>query len=652
MFQRQLVSLRSMTLFILGTIAFHPNHANTLLRLASSSTPFLKNAVLVKPLESEKKLSLTVWLKLRHQKKLAQLAQDVYDPNSSRYQQFLTKAVYERDFAPGEPREAAVKAFFIAHGMQAKSVRHHILVSGTVRQIEQALQLKLNQYKYQNQLVYAPSSAPKLDSSVAQYILDISGLSTLPEYQSNSDSIQNNNKESHDLNFLWDSFRPTATPTNISLQGFTGAQLQKVYNLKNIPAINGVHLQGEGQTLVIVDKCGTNGPADILSDANQYFNANGIKPFMPSGPLKNFSIIKPDGSRFTGCPNASAFSREIVLDIESSHTLAPGDNTVLVLGPSDQKSILMEVINTLIQDNYTIAGFSNAYVISNSWSGPEQSIDHSLEAMLELAAASGISVNFSSGDCGDNTYSTQSKCTGSGHSSLAVNYPSSSAYVTAVGATALFVDSRYAYAFETVWGSVKPENASYVYDGGTGGGISQFYGPVGWQGSISNFTAGGYGVISTYGNRRALPDIAMLGDPRTGLLIVAQGAVVQDGGTSLACPLFSATLLLVNQARSLLNKETPIGHAAPYLYQMNQALVSSRSINLIIPPALIINGAIPAPTTSIQGTPTPASSFMLNNYIFGWDSSLSVEPEAQYWNDAVGVGSPNIPNFVHTMANF
>ncbi|MDI1351609.1 MAG: S8 family serine peptidase, partial [bacterium] len=370
-----------------------------------------------------------------------------------------------------------------------------------------------------------------------------------------------------------------------------------------------------------------------------------------SGSGKNFAIINANGTPFKSCPNASSFSTEIALDVESSHTIAPGGNTVLVLGRSDQKSTLTDVITSLIRNKYTIAGFSNSYVISNSWSGIERTRDTSLETTLELAAAAGISVNFSSGDCGDNTYSNNKKCTSSSSSPPTVDYPSSSAYVTAVGATALFVDKHFRYAFETVWGTVKKLNGILSYDGGTGGGISQFYGPVSWQVPISNFTAGGYGLISHYGNHRALPDIAMLGDPRTGLLITAHNAQVQDGGTSLACPLFSATLVLVNQARNLLHKGTPIGQAAPYLYQKNAVLLAKRALNLIVPPALIISGATPPPATSINGTPAPASAFSIKNKTFGWDSSLTVEPEEQFWNDGVGVGSPNIPNFVQTMAN-
>ncbi len=633
------------------TLLVMTSYASPVVSLPSPGLNLLSRAAMIKPVASETSISFMVWLKLRNKKALDQLVQDVYDVHSSRYHQFLTYATYEKEFAPSSEAEKAVQKFFISHGMQTQVINHGIRVMGTAAQIKQALQVQMNYYKYQNETVYANSTAPTLTPEIAQYVSEISGLSTIPEFRSNLESVNSNkNKTYHNLNFIWRNFAPYAIPTDISLQGFSGANLQKTYGLANIPTINGVHLDGAGQTLIVVDKCGSNGPAAILSDANQYFNGNGITPFNTAGPGKNFAVINPDGTPFITCPGGSSFSREIVLDVEASHTIAPADNTVLVLG-TDQKTTLIATISNLTQNNYTIAGFPNAYVISNSWSGPESSLDSALESALQVAAASGISVDFSSGDCGDNTYPTSTKCTGTWPGPLQVNYPSSSAYVTAVGATAVFVDSTYRYAFETVWGKVKTISGTLSYDGGTGGGVSQLVSHVNWQDSITGFTAGGYGLISSNGNRRAVPDVAMLGDPTTGLLIIAEGQPVQDGGTSLACPLFSATLVLVNQARNLLNKGTPIGHAAPYLYQRNQQLLSSRSINLIIPPAVIISGATTPPFTTIQGTPTPASAFTINNDTFGWDSALTLEPEAQFWNDSVGVGSPNLPNFVITMAN-
>lgn len=628
----------------------YADKVSTLSPLPNAGSRLLSQSQLMEPVSKDTELLLHIWLKFRHPKELDQLVQEVYDPNSSHYQQFLTTPLYEERFAPSQNAVNKVQHFFLEQGMRADVVNHHLRVLGSVAQIERALHLKINYYRYQNALFYANAQAPKLPSDLAHYVTEITGLNTLPEWQESALVPQEiSHAPPKNLAFIWQHVIPEAHPTSISLQGFSGANLQKTYNLKQIPKINGVPLNGAGQTLVIVDKCGTNGPSQILSDANQYFNMNNITPFITKGPLKNFAIINPDGTPFTSCPNASSFSREIVLDIEASHTIAPGNNTALVLG-TNQRTTLMEVIDTLIHNHFTIAGFSNAYVISNSWSSQETD-DAVLESSLKLAAAAGISVNFSSGDCGDNTYTNAGKCNGSWPSAPTVNYPSSSAYVTAVGATALFVDNLYRYAFETVWGTVASVNGVLSFTGGTGGGISQYYGPVSWQKSIKNFTAGGYGVISDQGNHRALPDIAMLGDPRTGLLIIANGSQVQDGGTSLACPLFSATLLLVNQARALLNKGTPIGQAAVYLYRKNKLLSEKKALRLIIPPSTIISGSTPPPTTWIHNTPAPASSFTIGEVTFGWDSSLTIEPENQFWNDAVGVGSPNIPNFVMAMAD-
>lgn len=627
----------------------HFAHSMQQLQTVSSTVLSLpKQAKLIKPSSLEKRLSFHVWLSIRNQDKLVQFVKEVYNAASPLYQQFLTADDYNRDFAPMPEVEKKVQAFFIQQGMDATIVNHSIQVTGTVKQINQALHIKLNDYQYDHHTFHAFVHPPKLPLSVAQHVQELTDLNQFSYYRPNVSQTNVMDSSVESLDFKWPDVMQTALPTTLSLKGFTGTNLQTTYQLSNIPSVQGVPIDGAGQTLVIVDKCGTNGPDQILKDANQYFKVNGIKPFVTKGPLKNFAIINPDGTPFTSCSSAASYSQEIVLDVESSHTIAPGNNTVLVLSNSDVKSALMQVTQTLIQNHYSIAGFSNASVISNSWSSPEI-YDPTLETALGAAAAAGISVNFSSGDCGDNTYPTAKKCTGSA-SSPKTEYPSSSAYVTAIGATALFVDANYQYAFETVWGTVKPTGTGYAYDGGTGGGISKLYPAVPWQNVISNFTAGGYGVINNSPGR-ALPDIAMLGDPQTGLLIISNGAVVQDGGTSLACPLFSSTLLLVNQVRALLQKSSPIGQAAPYLYQNIDLLQSRHALNLIVPPAQIISGATPPPAITIHNTPAPASAFMIKNTIIGWDSSLTVEPENQFWNDAVGVGSPNIPNFVMTMAN-
>lgn len=667
---------------IFPVIISYAEKSHSLMKLPNPGLNLIEKATWIEPMAPADKLQFTAWLKIRNKPELDKLVKEVYDPNSPRYHQFLTKEEYEQKYAPTNQVEQAVQNYFTAFGMQAKIINHSVQVAGTVQQIKHALNVQMNYYQYKNKKIYANPTAPQLKPEIAKYIAEITGLSNIhPFYINRLDAEDVTHKhQAHPLNFVWKNpFTPKANPTTQSLNGFSGAQLQTTYNISNIPTVNGSHINGSGQTLVIVDNCSLlNGQlytrAQIVSDANQYFTSNGINPFHTSGPNYNFAIVNPDGTTYTdaNCTASSDFPpQEIAIDIQSSHTIAPRDNTVLVLSNTGTPSGLIGIINFLLQNNFTVAGFPNAYVISNSWSFPETEFQSAiLEQTLQLAAAAGISVNFSSGDCGDNSYTSppeadthQSKCKGNG-TPVVPRYPPTSAYVTAVGGTSMFVDQNYRYAFETVWGTVAFNSfyGAISYIEGSSGGISSIYGPVPWQSSLIGFTAGGYGTINALSGR-SVPDIAMLADFNTPLHIVYKGKTSLGFGTSLACPLFSGTLVLVNQVRRLLNKGTPIGQAAPYLYTMNSTLLSSRSLNLITPPAQILSGALPPLPLSITVgqpgstviTPVPASAFTIiksgQQITFGWDSSLTIEPENQFWNDAVGVGSPNIPNFVLTMGN-
>ena len=164
------------------------------------------------------------------------------------------------------------------------------------------------------------------------------------------------------------------------------------------------------------------------------------------------------------------------------------------------------------------------------------------------------------------------------------------------------------------------------------------------------FTAGGYnaGTVGQY-NKRAIPDIAMLADLYTGLLMYSHDCNgCATGGASLATPLFSGTLTLVNQARALTaGAPKPLGQAAPYFYTKNAALLRAQALRLITSPHQIISGAEPVP-----GYPSAFqlySALFSQQVTFNWDSSLTII-ENQFWNDVVGVGSPNLPNFVALMA--
>lgn len=607
-----------------------PTHADIKkdrIEVNSPVLPLLQNAKLVKSLEPSKMIQFVVWLKLRNKAQLDQLVNEIYDPNSPNYQKFLTHDEITQQYAPNQEAENAVLQYFLNQNLQAKIVDHRVIVTGEAHQIEKIFQIKLNYYKFKNRTIYANSTAPTLSADVASHVLGISGLSDMVNFKP-------------DVRFLTDQMKPkqSVQPTANSIGGFSGKNLRTAYQVATIPPINGQAINGAGQTIVITDACGLYSPSQILADANVYNATNGL----PTLSAANFAIVKPDGTAFASCgaTSSTGWEAEIALDVEAVHTMAPGANIVLVLSSNSfvLGNAIATTVNHLINNNYTIAGFHNATVVSNSWGEQEGFGFWPIESTLELAAAHGISFNFSTGDCGDGSYVSASCSPILPQKN--VQYPASSAYVTAIGGTSLFVDSTWKYAFETVWGTFY----NNAFNFGGGGGISRYFGPVAWQNAINFFIAGGYGPIYQF-NKRALPDISMVADPLTGLNIFVGGGWRTVGGTSLSNALFSGMLTLINQTRVLANKG-PLGLAAPYFYTHNSPLSHAEAFNNIQAPHQIISGATAPPAGA------PNTAFSIFNITFGWNSSLSITPSTQFWNDAVGVDTPNVPNFVKKMATF
>lgn len=618
--------------------------------------PTLRKAQNIGPLNPEQEITFTVWLKLRNKEKLDQFSNELYDPQSPHYQQFLSTEDYNTLYAPSAETIKKVVHYFTSNGMKAKQVHTTIRVTGKVKAIEQLLQIKLNQYRYHNKLVYGNTSVAKISPEIAPFITGISDLSNIPYghpkiRQEAKLSQQLNTKEPVEvLNLVWDSFVPQALPTTTSLQGFKGQQMRIAYNLAGVVPINGQTINGSGQTIVIIDGCGDNNTATIRNDANVYSASNALPLLTPS----NFAVVNYNGAPYVkgsmSCD--SSWDGEIALDIQASHTMAPGANIVVVMTEDVTNHQVATAINHILSNQFSIGGFSNAYVVSNSWDNDYDLQNENLDSTLQTASAMGLSLNFAAGDCGDQTYNSSWTCSKMGNSP-SIQYPVSSTYVTAVSGTSLFVDSTYNYAFESGWGNYKEDNNQVARPySGSMGGISQWRSFPSWQAPISTFTAGGYGTVGSH--NRAIPDIAMDADYFTGLIIYEGGQFYKTGGASQSTPLFSGVVTLVNQARAIKNKGVPkpIGLVAPYFYTYNNKLITSKALNLVSPPHQIISGATPV-NNAPAGTIPPDSSFNILTEgkvtTFNWDGVLSIV-ENQFWNDVVGVGSPNVPNFVEVMS--
>lgn len=302
--------------------------------------------------------------------------------------------------------------------------------------------------------------------------------------------------------------------------------------------------------------------------------------------------------------------------------------------------------------------------VSNSWetdldlisgAGEQQSYD----SILALAAAKGISVNFATGDSGDS---------GIGSPVGAAGVPSDSPHATAVGGTAIL----------NIPGSTSFQYTSYGHDASVLQAINPVDPPL-QQGFVPNFGGGGGGE-STYfakpawqkslpGTGRQTPDISALAGPLTGVPIVFTyaGVVVEDpaiGGTSVACPIFSAIWAIANQKAG-----HPLGQAAPIIAGMTSGItdvVPTPPSSLTDVAGIIYDAsgstyyspsAIFGPAIGAQGSLGFVSVFYGNviagagplffDLSFGTDTSLTV---TQGWDNATGYGSPNGLEFINAAA--
>ncbi|HEX3477947.1 MAG TPA: S53 family peptidase, partial [Kofleriaceae bacterium] len=203
------------------------------------------------------------------------------------------------------------------------------------------------------------------------------------------------------------------------------------------------------------------------------------------------TIVNQNGAASPLPANAPAnddWTVEAALDLDLASAACPNCKLLLVLANDDQS-------DGLYTANNAAAAHAGVKAISNSWGGPEQSNSTSYETYFNHA---GISEFVASGDAGNT--GAQS------------DYPSTSAYVTAVGGTSL----------------VKSSNARGWTEGAWSSGGS----------SCSLHIAKPSYQTSTACSKRMAADVASVGDPNTGLAVynAGSGGWIVVGGTSAASP--------------------------------------------------------------------------------------------------------------------
>ena len=324
----------------------------------------------------------------------------------------------------------------------------------------------------------------------------------------------------------------------LGINCYTAPQIRHAYGVDQLGARG---LTGRGKTIVIVDSFGS---PTIQSDLGTFDAQFGL-PAPPS-----LKILAPVGAippYDSTNPTVVGWAEETTLDVEISHTIAPGANILLVETPVAETEGVTGFPQIVEAENYVIDHHLGD-VISQSFGATEQTFQNAqgqfdpqliygLRSAYLNAAIHGVTMLAGSGDTGATNYELDGE---SLYPNRVNSWPSSDPLVTSVGGTQLDLDqSGNRLAPDTVW------NDGF---GAGGGGVSAVFRRPFYQ----------YGVSSVVGDARGTPDVSMSAAVNGGVWLYMSFAGIEDpgvsdpgwyifGGTSEASPLFAGEVAIADQ---------------------------------------------------------------------------------------------------------
>ena len=338
-------------------------------------------------LPATQSLKLSIALPLRNQSQLDQVLQQLYNPRSSSYHQFLSVKEFTERFGPAQKDYDAVISFAKTNGLTVTNTapnRMIVDVMGPVANIEQAFHVNMGVYQHptEDRTFYAPDREPTADLPFALW--HITGLDNF--------SIPRPASLRRDP-------EARVVSTGSGPYGYyLGSDMRAAY----YGVTGSTALTGSGQSVGLLEFAGYN-----IVDVDAYFSAVGQTISVPvvgvSTDGTSLSCIYADGCDDT----------EQVMDIEQAISMAPGMDQVLVYVASSDASML----NRMASDN-----IAKSLSCSWAWYPDDPSSD---EPYFKEFSAQGQNFFVASGDYG------------SYPSSEPFYYPAEDPYITAVGGTDL-----------------------------------------------------------------------------------------------------------------------------------------------------------------------------------------------------------------------
>jgi subtilase family serine protease len=486
-------------------------------------------APLVGHLPATQTLRFDIVLPLRDRSGLQNFLQQLQDPTSPSYHQFLKPQEFTTRFGPSEEDWEALVAFAKASGFEiinGTREERDLRLTGTVANIEKAFHVSLGLYKdpTEDRTFFAVDREPTVD--LPFQLWHISGLDNdskpHPMYVKKSDYAK-----AHGIDP--DKVVSHATTGSGPSASFLGSDMRAAY-------YGGTALTGSGQNLALFEFAGTD-----LSDLSTYYkNVGQTEPYTPT-------LISTGGYATTCVDSGSSAcdDTEQTLDMTQFMGMAPGSKMLYmyvcgdVLASGSGNISDTSCISAMVSD--TAAPLSLQISCSWGWTPADPS---TLDPYFEQMASQGQNFFVAAGD--SSAWSASNEA-----------WPADDANIVSVGGTDLTTSSAAGpWKSETAWAD-------------SGGGISPDDIAIpSWQQLSGVITSSNKGSTTL----RNGPDVA--GNANFTYYVCADQTTCTAndyGGTSFAAPMWAGYVALANQ-QAAANGKT-IGYINPNLYPA--ALTSS-----------------------------------------------------------------------------
>jgi len=370
-------------------------------------------APLIGHLPATQTLRFDMVLPLSDREGLQNFLQELQDPTSPSYHQFLTPQEFTSRFGPSEENWDALVAFAKASGFQIVNgtrQERDLRLTGTVANIEKAFHVSLGVYQdpTENRTFFAVDREPTVD--LPFQIWHITGLDNdskpHPMYVKKSDYAK-----AHGIDP--DKVISHATTGSGPSASFLGSDMRAAY-------YEGTALTGSGQNLALFEFAGTD-----LSDLSTYYkNVGQTEPYTPT--------LISTGGYGTSCVDSGSSAcddTEQTLDMTQFMGMAPGSSMLYmyvcgdVLASGSGNISDTACISAMVSD--TAAPLSKQISCSWGWTPADAS---TLDPYFEQMASQGQNFFAASGDS-------------SAWSSSNEAWPADDANIVSVGGTDLTTSS-------------------------------------------------------------------------------------------------------------------------------------------------------------------------------------------------------------------